>query len=240
MQHPHHVAQAGQLQLGHQQHHVGHPHGGPVGGREALAQVEDQVRVTGPQQTDHALQVVLVDQGDVFHLHRVRQQRQSGGVLGQRTPQERHVEPVNVHGHVSQRVIGDQVQGHVGVAQGQIEVHQGDVVVVLLGQVAAEVDAQAGAAHAAAGADDGNDLRLHLERAVDRGRAVAGCALRPQPLQGAQQFFEYDGLRQEFLGPVAQRLQNRLAVAAGANGEDGHAGEFLGQLGDQLDGRSIP
>src|SRR5207248_7901432 len=101
---------------------VGHAQGGDVGGRVALVQVEDQVRVAGPQQVDDALQVLLADQGGVLQLHRVGQQRQAALVLAQRPPQELHVQPVDVQGDVGQGVVGHQVQGDVGVAQGQVEV----------------------------------------------------------------------------------------------------------------------
>ena len=51
------------------------------------------------------------------------------GVLAQRAAQELHVEPVDVQGDVGQGVIGNQVEGDVGVAQGEVEIDQGDVVV---------------------------------------------------------------------------------------------------------------
>ena len=65
-------------------------------------------------------------------------------------------------GDVGQGVVGNQVQGDVGIAQGQIEIDQGDVVIRLLGQDAAEVDGDTGAADAAAGAEHGDDLRFDL------------------------------------------------------------------------------
>ena len=107
-----------------------------------------------------------MNQGDVFHLHRMRQQRQAACMLAQRAAQERHVEAIDVHGDVGQRVVGNQVERDVGIAQGQIEIDQGDVVVGVLGQVAAEVDGEAGAADAAARADDGDDQRFGLDAAV--------------------------------------------------------------------------
>ena len=94
-------------------------------GAVALRQVDDQVRERGLQQADHAPQVVGRDQGHVFQLHRPRQQVQARGVLGQRALEQREVEPRDVLGDVDQRVVGNRVEEHVGVAQAQVEVDQG-------------------------------------------------------------------------------------------------------------------
>ena len=53
-------------------------------------------------------------------------------------------------------------------------------------------------------------------------------------MQGQQQLFEHHGRGQEFLGPGPQGLQDRLAVAARADGEDRHVGKFDRQLLDEL------
>ncbi len=237
MQHADYVAQAGQLQLGDQHDHVADAHRRQIGRCEALAEVQDQPRVACPQQVDQPRQMVFVDQADVFHLHRVRQQRQPRRVLAQGTAQEGHVQSFDVHRRVGQRVIGDQVEGHIGVAQGEVEIHQRDVVCVVLSHVAAEVDRERRAADSAARTHDGNDQRLGARTAVGGGAAVgAGAAALAKPLQGEQQLFENDGGRQEFLGAGAEGLQYGLAVAARADGEDGHGGELAGQLLDQLQG----
>ena len=115
------------------------------------------MRVTGPEQADHALQVILVDQADVAHLHRVRQQRQTGRVRDERAFQKRHVQPLDVHGHVGERVHRHQIERDVGVSQGHVEIDESDAVFCFLGQGAAQVHGDAGAADAAARAKDGND-----------------------------------------------------------------------------------
>ena len=230
VQHADDVAQAGQLQLGDQQDHVAHAHRRQVGRREAFAQIEDQVRIAGPQQADHAAQVFLVNQGDVFHLHRVRQQRQAALVLAQRAAQERHVEPIDVHGDVGQRVIGDQVEGDVGVAQGEIEIDEGDVVLGVLGHVAAEVDGDAGAADAALGADDRDDERFRPRGAVVGVAAgVAAAAARRlarRRCRASSSSSSTTGAVRNSLAPGPEGLQDRLAVAARADGQDRHVREF--------------
>ncbi len=124
------------------------------------------------------------------------------GVLAQRPAQERHVEAVDVQGHVGQGVVGNQVEGDVGIAQGEVEIDQGDVVVGVLGEIAAEVDGEAGAADAAAGADHGDHRGVDLEAAV-----AVRCCRRPRcgfarrRCRAPQQLFEHHRLREEFLGP---------------------------------------
>ena len=172
------------------------------------------MRVTGPQQVQKTLEVVFVNQAHVLHLHRVGQQRQAGRlVLDEGAVQERHVQAFDVQGHVGQRVIGDQVEGHVGVAEGQVEIDEGNAVVRILGQGAAEVDGEAGAADAAARAEDGDDLRGQL-------RLLVGPPVRcrPCPPRGwadgagrVEQLFEDDGLGQEELGPALKGLEQGLA-----------------------------
>ena len=76
----------------------------------------------------------------------------------QRAFQQREVQPRDVLGHVDQRVVGDRVEEHVGVAQAEVEIHQDDGVLRILGEDAAEIDRQAGRAHAADGAGHGDHL----------------------------------------------------------------------------------
>src|SRR5262249_45079086 len=143
------VPQAGQLQLGHQEDGVGHVQGHQVGRRQPLAQVEDQVAVVDPQQVEHPLDVGRLDDHHVGQLQRVGQQVQAGAlVLQQRPLDEVKVELLDVQGQVGQGVVGQDVQGDVAVAQGQVEVGQGDGVARLGGEAGGEVDGQGGAADA--------------------------------------------------------------------------------------------
>ena len=54
-----------------------------------------------------------------------------------------------------------------------------------------------------------------------------------------QQIFEHHGLRQKLLGPGPERLQDRIAVAAGADGQDRQAGKFALKLLNQLQGLGL-
>ena len=62
----------------------------------------------------------------------------------------------DVLGDVGQRVFGNRVEEHVGVAEAQVEVEQDDGVVFVGGQRAAQVDGQARRADAAGRAGDGD------------------------------------------------------------------------------------
>jgi len=57
-----------------------------------------------------------------------------------------------------------------------------------------------------------------------------------QALQGEQQLFEHHRGGKELLGAGTEGLQDGLAVAARADGENGYGREFAGQLLDQLQG----
>ena len=199
-------------------------------GAVALRQVDDQVRERGLQQADHALQVVGRDQGHVFQLHRPRQQVQARGVLRQRPLQQREVEPRDVLGDVDQRVVGNRVEEHVGVAQAQVEVDQRDGVARIGGQDAAQVDGQAGGAHAAGGAGHGD------HGAAARLAVAAAEALVADALERRDQVFDPHRLGQELLGPGPHRPQDQVAVGRRADDEDAALGRGLVQLGDQLQG----
>ena len=74
----------------------------------------------------------LVDQPDLGDFQRVAQDRQARSlVLGHRPAEEVHVQPLDVPRQVGDRDVLEPVhlQGDVGVAQGQVEVDQGDGVV---------------------------------------------------------------------------------------------------------------
>ena len=97
-------------------------------------------------------------------------------MLAQRAPQESHVQALDVQGHIGQCVVGNEVEGHIGVAKGEVEIDQGGVVLGVLSQRGAEVDGDAGAADPAARAQDGDDLGLDL------GTVGAQLPLRLSPL----------------------------------------------------------
>ena len=78
------------------------------------------------QQAEHARQLVGRDVPGVFQLHRPRQQVQARVVLGERPLEQRQVEPADVLRDVGERVFGNRVEEHVGVAQAQVEVEQHD------------------------------------------------------------------------------------------------------------------
>ncbi len=122
----HDVAQAGQVELRDEQYMRGRLHRDHVDRAVGLGEVEDQMRERRFQQADHALHVVGRDQLGVFELDRPRQQEQAGGVLGERSLEEREVEPRDVLCHVYQRVVGDRVEKDVGVAETQVEVYERD------------------------------------------------------------------------------------------------------------------
>ena len=63
------------------------------------------------------VQVVGRDQRGVLQLHGPRQQVQARGVLGERPLEQREVEPRDVLGDIDQRVVGNRVEEHVGVAE---------------------------------------------------------------------------------------------------------------------------
>ena len=123
---PHDVSQARQIELRDQQHLVGlrqHVHVERV---EALRRVDDHVRERSLEQAQHAGQLVGRDVPGVFQLHRPRQQVQARVVLRERALEQRQVEPADVLGDVGERVFGNRVEKHVGVAQAQVEVQQHD------------------------------------------------------------------------------------------------------------------
>ncbi len=164
----------------------------------------------------------------VFQPHRPRQQVDAGGMLRQRPLQEAEVQAGDVLGHVDQRVVGDGVQEHVGVAQAEVEVHQRDRVLRVLGQHAGEVHRQAGVAHAAQRAGHGHDL-------ASAGTVLAGAvAALADPSQGGQQVFDLDRLGEEFLGPRPHRPQDQLAVVRRAGHQHGAVGRGLAEPRDQI------
>ena len=155
---------------------------------------------------------------DVFHLHRPRQQVQARGVLGQRSLEQREVEPRDVLGHVDQRVVGNRVEEHVGVAQAQVEIDQGHGVLRVGRQDAAQVDRQAGGAHAAGRAGHG-DHRAAASLAVAAAEAVVA-----DPLQRRHQVFDPHRLRQELFGAGPHGPQDQVAVGRRADDQDAALG----------------
>ena len=199
-------------------------------GAVALRQVDDQVRERGLEQADHAPQVVGRDQRHVFQLHRPRQQVQARGVLGQRSLEQREVEPRDVLGDVDQRVVGNRVEEHVGVAQAQVEVDQGHGVSRIGRQDAAQVDGQAGRADAAGGAG-------HGDHGAAASLAVAAAeTLVADALQRRHQVFDPHRLRQELLDAGPHRPQDQVAVGRRADDDDAALGRGLVQLRDELQG----
>ena len=77
------VPDTAEFQLSDQEDHVRQPHCRQIGPHEALAQVQNQVRITRPQQADQTLQVVFVYQAQLFDPNRVGQQRHSRRVRAQ-------------------------------------------------------------------------------------------------------------------------------------------------------------
>ena len=142
----------------------------------------------------------------------------------------REVEPRDVLGHVDQGVVGNGVEEHVGIAQAKIEIDQGDGVLLVLGQDAAQIDGQAGGAHAADGAGHGDDLAA-------AGPVFAGTeAAFADPSQRRQQVFDADRLGEELLGPGPHRPQDQLPVVRRADHQHGAVGRVLVQPADQVQG----
>ena len=162
-------------------------------------------------------------------------------VLAQRALEERHVEPVDVQGHVGQGVIGDQIEGHVGVAQGQVEIDEGDVVVRVLGQRGAEIDGEAGAADAAARAEHGDDLRLDLERAV--AAAVGRCRRRSRGgvkrCRALSRSSSTTGAVRNSRAPLRRAWRIDWPSPRALTARIGMSGQLGGQLGDQLQGLGL-
>ena len=71
-------------------------------------------------------------------------------------------EAVDVHGDIGQGVVGNQIEGDIGIAKCKIEIDKRCVVLRVLGQATAEVDGEAGTADAAARADHGDDKGFDL------------------------------------------------------------------------------
>ena len=200
-------------------------------GAVALRQVEDQVRERGLQQTDHALQVVGRDQRHVFQLHRPRQQVQPRGVFGQRPLQQREVEPRDVLRHVDQRVVGNRVEKHVGVAQAQVEVDQGHASCV--------------------GSAARTQPRLTARLVVPTPPVAPATAITvlprssvsPRPKRwspirssAATRSSIRTGWVQELLDAGPHRPQDQVAVGRRADDQDAALGRRLVQLADQLQG----
>ena len=164
----------------------------------------------------------------VVELHRARQQKQAAIVPRQRSLEQRIVEPRDVLGHVLNRVIGNDVEPDVGIAEGEIEIDDDDAVLLVAGQNAAQVDRQRRAAHAAAGAGDGD----HLARA-DLPFARPRHLRLPDALEGRQNVFELQRQAQELLGPVAHGLQDQAPLGGRADDQHVAVGKFLRDPGDQ-------
>lgn len=192
--------------------------------------------VTGPQQADEPAKMLLVNERNVFQLHGMGQQGQPGVVFAQRPFQEGHVEPLDVEGDIGQGVVGNQVEGDIGIAEGEVEIDEGRGMARILSEVAAEIDGDARGADAAAGTDNRDHERILSAAAAGHGTAVGLGAGRFKSVQGEEEFFENDRRGEEFLGPGPQRLQDRLAVAASGHREDRHSGKFAGQLLNELQG----
>src|SRR5579883_3400130 len=104
--------------------------------------------------------------------------------------EELHVETIDVEGHVRQGVVGHQIEADVGVAQGQVEIDQGNAVAGVHGQGGAEVDREGGGADATPGAEYGDDHRLDPSAGLGDDPAVGGAGGSAQTLKRLDQFFE--------------------------------------------------
>src|SRR5581483_2340497 len=80
-----------------------------------------------------------------------------GRVFGQRTLEQREVEPRDVLGDVDQRIVGNRVEEDGGVSQAEVDVDQRHRVPRVGRQGATQVHRDAGGAHSAGGPGNGND-----------------------------------------------------------------------------------
>jgi len=187
-----------------------------VRGGVRLRQVEHQVRKRGFQQADDALQVVGRDQRDVFQLHGPRQQVQAGGMLRQRAFQQGEIEPRNVLGHVHQRIVGNRVEKHVGVAQAEIEIDQGHGVFRILSEDATEVDGQTGRAHPPMA--PATAITRLPRRRLSPPRPKRRSPIRPN---AASRSSIFSGWVRNSLAPRPERLQDQAAVVGRTDDQDG-------------------
>ena len=151
----------------------GRPSAGPSGrSGAALAQVEDQVRVADLEQVEDALDVVLVDHADFRDLAAGarRIDRPAASCLASARRRKFMSSRSMFRARSAMRVLEPvHFQGDVGVAQGQVEVDEGDGVVRVGGQGAPRLTARVVHADAAARAEDGDD------RAMRPSGGAIGC-----------------------------------------------------------------
>src|SRR5262245_29505180 len=94
----------------------------------------------------------------VLKLYGARQQVQARGVLRQRPFEQCEVESREVLRDINERVVGNTIEAHVGVAQGHVQIDQHGAIALLLSQDATEIDRQAGRAYTACGAANSDDM----------------------------------------------------------------------------------
>ena len=112
------------------------------------------------QQVQDALEVRRLDDADVRDLQRMRQQMQIRPLVVQdRAANEIQVEFVDVEHEIDDGVVGDHIERDVAIAESEIEIDERDGVLGFGGKSSGEIDGQRRAAHAAAGAEQADNLR---------------------------------------------------------------------------------
>ena len=181
-------------------------------------------------QLNHLPHRVGVDRKRVLQFHRPRQQVQPAGVLRQRTLEQLDVQAADVLNHVGQRVIGDRIEEHVGVAQRQVHVDQRHAVGRFGRQHTTQVDRDRRRPDAAGRPRDGDHLA--------RPRTAAGRAelRRPDAFESPGQVLVAQRQRDELLRPGPHRPQDQRPLGAAAGRQHRDALVLFADPLDQPDG----
>ena len=131
-------------------------------------------------------------------------------MLRQRPLQQSVVRPHNVLGDVRNRVVGDDVEPDVRIAQGEIGIDDRDAVRRILREHTGEVHRQR------VQPTPPPHLRSCNLAGADLGFAFAESVNQLDPVQGGQKVLEPQGIVEELLGPVAQCLQDDAAFGRGS------------------------
>ena len=162
-----------------------------------------------------------------LHVDRAGQEKRAALMLRERPLQQSVVQPCDVLGDVLNRVVGDDVEPNVRVAQGKVEIEHRHAVRRILSENTREVDRQRRAADSTRRAGDRVDLA-----AADFRFAFAESVDQLDPMQGGQKILNAQRIVEELLGPVAHRLQDEAAFGRGAHHEDAARGQLLRDAGD--------
>ena len=224
------VPQAGQVELDDDEDHIGDLHRGEIGRLEPLAGIDHDRAEGGPEQAQQPLQGLRVDLGDVLDQLGAGQDVQPRGVPGDRSLEQRGVEPLEVLEHRGQGLIGDDVERRVDRAEDHVEVEQEGLLLLGGGQRGGQVDGDGGHADAAAGARDGDDA------AAPRRRGLGLLPPLDQPPDDLDHLGRLGGERQELASPRPDGAEDQGAVAAPARRQHGRLGVGLDHGADQVDG----